>query len=275
MWSPADQVAPCKREDNLRMEGEFTGRRTQEMEKRNCFGKEEKMKRSGDNIKLSGRDFPQRERSLWCPGDQVLPCNREDNLRLIDPGDFGQKLRKPTGEDGFFGTRDNLRPKDNTEMGDEKVRTKVDEKLRGESEFCKNGEILSWKDNMTRFAGNVSQRENVANMEGPNGKEASVPGKQQNLRVKDNLKLEGEFSQREAREWNPGERVGSFCRRDNLAMEGEFSKREDILLQDEILRRFSSKGKAISLNEGGSRAMLWDRGEMVAKVVRPDNLSLR
>ena len=296
-WSPGDQVGPCKREDNLKIEGEFTMRRgdqSQETKERKYFGKEENMKRN-DNIKFSG-EFSQRERSLWCPGDQVIPCNREDNLRL--EGDFArtEKLRNPTGENGFSGRRDNLRQKDNIELDQEflhqdkkawsagnRVRlSKTEENLWKEGEFCKREDILKWKDNMTKFAGNVSEKEYATtrkNMFGPNGKEDRLPGKQQDLRGKDNLRLEGEFSQREAQGWNPGERVKPCWRRDNLAMEGEFSKREDILLQDEILRKISTKGKYSSLNEGGRMeggiAGVWDRGERVAKVVRPDNLSLR
>ena len=32
-----------------------------------------------DPLRLEG-EFPQRERRFWSPGDQVGPCNREDNL---------------------------------------------------------------------------------------------------------------------------------------------------------------------------------------------------
>ena len=258
------------------MEGEFTMRRgdnkSQETKERKYFGKEDSLKRN-DNIKFSG-EFSQRERRLWCPGDQVVPCHREDNLRL--EGDFGQTLRISTEEDPFCGRRDK-----NVELKDEKVwhagnrvrLSQMEGQLRGEGKFCKNEDILAWKDDMTKFAGNVSQRED-ARWNPDDVKEERLPRKQQDLRAKDNLRLEGEFCQREARGWNPGERVKPCWRGDNLVMEGEFSKREDVILQDEILRRFSTRGKARALNAGG-RAGVWDRGEMVAKVVRPDNLSLR
>ena len=284
------------------MEGEFTMRRgdnkSQVTKERKYFGKEDSLKRN-DNIKFSG-EFSQRERRLWCPGDQVVPCHREDNLRMEGEftmrrgdekshrednlrleGDFGQTLRISTGEDRFCGRRDkNVEPRDEKvwHAGNRVRLSKMEEQLRGEGKFCKNKDILAWKDDMTRFAGNVSQREdarwNPDDMVGPNRKEERLPRKQQDLRAKDNLRLEGEFCQREARGWNPGERVKPCWRGDNLVMEGEFSKREDVILQDEILRRFSTRGKARALNAGG-RAGVWDRGEMVAKVVRPDNLSLR
>ena len=293
-WSPGDPLHPFKREDNLRMEGEFTLRRggeSQGTKEIKYFGKEDLMKRA-DNIKLVG-EFSQREKRQWCPGDQVIPCNREDNLRL--GGDFGQKekLKNPWNKGGFCGRKDNLRQ--NIEVsrnfssrdekalisGDRVSLSKMEENLGREGEFCKKeDDILNWKDNITKFGDSVPQREEARwtpyAMVGPNSQEEGLP---RNLRAKDNLRLEGEFSQREARGWNPGEKVKPCWRRDNLEMEGEFSKREDVLLQDQILKRFSTRTKAKSSDDegrmGGARTGVWDRGELVAKVVRPDNLSLR
>ena len=118
-----------------------------------------------------------------------------------------------------------------------------------------------------------AKKEDVGWNPNPDGKEERLPRKQEELRAKDNLRMEGEFSQREARTWNPGEKVEPFWRRDNLAMEGEFCRREDVLLQDENLRRSSTRRHVGTMEEG--RLGVWDQGERVAKVVRPDNLSLR
>ena len=60
-WSLGDPLHPFKREDNLRMEGEFTLRRggeSQGTKEIKYFGKEDLMKRA-DNIKLVG-EFSQR-----------------------------------------------------------------------------------------------------------------------------------------------------------------------------------------------------------------------
>ena len=284
-WSPGDQVRPFKREDNLRMEGDFTLRREegQGSKEKNIghFGREEIIKR-GDNIKLVG-EFPKRERMAWCPGDQVIPCNRQDNLRL--EGEFGQErevLRYPAWGEARFGRTDSMKQNDEVELSrDDKVQSagkrwslsKMEDNLRREGEFCneeKKEDILKWR-------GGVRQREDIGwnseDMVGPNGKEERIPRKQEELRAKDNLRMEGEFSQREARTWNPGEKVEPFWRRDNLAMEGEFCRREDVLLQDENLRRSSTRRHVGTVEEG--RLGVWDQGERVAKVVRPDNLSLR
>ena len=320
-WSPGDRVGPFKREDNLRIEGEFTMRSESQAIKERTFGyfgKGDLIKRA-DNIKLDG-EFSQREKMQWCPGDQTIPCNREDNLKL--EGDFGQrgKLKNPWGAGGFGGKMDKLRQKDNIEVGREKVSSsgdrvslsKMEENLRREGEFCKKEEILNWKDNITKFGDSLPQREEARwtpdDLVGRNEKEERLPRQQQYLRGRDNLTLEGKFSERDPRGWNPGERVKPCCRtdnlemegefsqreargwnpgekvkpcrrRDNLEMEGEFSKREDVLLQDQILRRFSTRTKANSFIDegrmGGTKTGVWDRGELIGKVVRPDNLSLR
>ena len=104
---------------------------------------------------------------------------------------------------------------------------------------------------------------------------------QQDVRGRDNLRMEGSFSRRETASWAPGEKAKSCRRRDNLNMEGEFYRREDLALLDEDLRTetgsFSSRKSQLSKGErmDVGKVPAWNLGERVTKVVKPDNLSLR
>ena len=138
-------------------------------------------------------------------------------------------------------------------------------------------DIFQWKEDPSQ----VEERESKKGKQKEGDGEEGLREWQQDVRGRDNLKMEGSFSRRETAAWAPGEKAKSCRRRDNLNLEGEFCRREDLALQDEDLRTearsFSSRKSQLS-KEGRidlGKVAAWDLGERVTKVVKPDNLSLR
>ena len=269
-WSPCDKVVPFKRDDNLKMEGELTAL--------------EGEFRPGKLDQMLSCQVLQRERKLWCPGDQVIPCNREDNLKM--EGDFEQREREglgnPEDKGGMLMRRGNLRQRGNVEFDKDNLLRCANNGTRqctANKEIKDREDIFKWKDNHSQ----VEQREG----DSKKGKQKEGDGEeglrelQQDVRGRDNLRMEGSFSRRETAAWAPGEKAKSCRRRDNLNMEGEFCRREDLALLDEDLRTeagsFSSRKSQLS-KEGRmdvGKVAAWDLGERATKVVKPDNLSLR
>ena len=276
LWSPCDKVVPFKRDDNLKMEGEFTAR--------------EGEFRSGKLDQMLSCQVLQRERKLWCPGDQVIPCNREDNLKM--EGDFGQRererLRNKEGTGGLLMGRGNLRQRENVEFDKGNLLRSANNANNGNdgSRQCTEKKDIKDREDIFKWKDKHSQGEERGG-ESKKGKQKEGDGEeglrewQQDVRGRDNLKMEGSFSRRETAAWAPGEKAKSCRRQDNLNMEGEFCRREDLALRDEDLRTetgsFSSRKSQLS-KEGRidlGKVAAWDLGERVTKVVKPDNLSLR
>ena len=276
LWSPCDKVVPLKRDDNLKMEGEFTAR--------------EGEFRSGKLDQMLSCQVLQRERKLWCPGDQVIPCNREDNLRM--EGDFGQREREKLGHlecKGRILTKGgNLKQRENVEFDKGNLLRSADNAINGNdgSRQCTEKidikdreDIFKWKDKHSQGEEKGGESKKGKQKEGDG--EEGLRDWQQDVRGRDNMRMEGSFSRRETAAWAPGEKAKSCRRRDNLNMEGEFCRREDLALRDEDLRTeagsFSSRKSQLS-KEGRidlGKVAAWDLGERVTKVVKPDNLSLR
>merc|ERR1711955_54368 len=86
-WSQGERVSAYKRNDNLKMEGEFVKR--PDTNGNTCLesAKPQNMKKD-DNIKFEGA-FDSRRTETWTPGERAKSLKQSDSLHM--EGDFAKR----------------------------------------------------------------------------------------------------------------------------------------------------------------------------------------